>query len=338
MLLLNVKFYPFILLILLVSCSGSHKVDDLILFNGVSEFTKDSQHNVAFLTNLKEYNNMMAMCYVNDKGELLKVYPIDKYSNIDVTMDFLKLSNNRGDINLFYENRGTDIIVKSFHDLSLKKTINLKRDVNSYGTIITIGNIGKSEFIKSSVFYNSINHESYKYNYFLLDESLGLLDSGIIDLGQFFPMGMLIINNKLFYYIDDRQLLFKSIKDGSVTSIYNFESDIVEVKLYNNSILVLLSDSIYIVTEEGKLLKGFTLLKNNTEYIAKSIMDTEDNLIVVELTSENNTIYKIFTFYGSQIGEYGLDDKSIGDSYILKSKNREILFYSTMTNLYLKVL
>lgn len=335
MILLHVKFYSIIIVFFLISCSENQIVNNLILYNGVYEITRQSDNYITFTANLKEYNNIMALCYINYSGELVKVYPIDKYDNVDVSMEYIKLLENNGLLNLLYENRDTDIIIESFNGLSLYKQTYLKRDPKSYGSIIQIGHSGKSKYIKSSLYNDSTTHKSYYYNYFILDDNLELLESGSFDLGEYYPRGMLLQNENVFYYLNDRDLVFKPIEGGKETSVYNFESDIIQLKKFNDTILVLLIDSMYMVTEDGKLSKGFNLLQEGSNYTAVSILTSENEFIVVQLISDKSTIYKIFSSLGSQIKEYSINDVCIGDSYIFDSIQGQKLLYSNNSHLYL---
>lgn len=335
MILLHVKFYFIIILLFLISCSENKIVNNLISYNGVYEITRENDNYITFTANLKEYNNIMVMCFINCSGELIKVYPIDKYNNVDVSMEYIKLLESNGLLHLLYENRDTYIIIESFNGLTLYKKTFLKRDPKSYGSLIQIGQSGNSKYVKSSLYNDSTTHKSYYYNYFILDDNLNLLKSGSLDLDEYYPRGMLLQNGNVFYYLNDRDLVFKPLAGGKETSVYNFDSNIIQLKKFNDTILVLLSDSIYMVTEDGKISKGFNLLQEGSNYTAVSILTSENEFIVVQLTSEKGSIYKIFSSFGSQIKEYSVNDVCIGGSYIFDSLQGQKLLYSNKSNLYL---
>lgn len=331
------KFLLLLFLLTILSCNYDKSVDNLVLFSGVSEITNVGSNELCFITNLKEYNNLMALCFINIEGELLQVHPIDKYRNIDVNQDFIKIIEHDGIISVIYEEKDQSLIIESYNQHKIIDKIIFKRDINSYGSLIQIGKNNGSAYIRSNKIYNINTHKNYQYNYFILNENLEKIDSGLIDLGEYFPLGMTILNGKIFYYIDDRQLFFKQIHTAESFYAYKFDSDIVDIKVSYGKMLVLLSDSIYVITKDGEVTKGFNLLYTDSEFRAHSILNSNDeNLIIIELKSSDETIFKIFTFFGIQIAEYKLGKLTVGDTFFYYTSTGGIIAYSINTTLYLK--
>lgn len=321
-----------ILLSLLLSCNKVIEVKNLTLYNGVTELVEVNGNNIAFLMNLKNYNNIIALGYINTLGDILRIYPIDKYLNVDVNRDFLKLLKYEKYLLLIYESRGNEIIIESFTGLNPYAKYSYLRDKNSYGSIFHVGNSSESTYIRSSLIYNSREHKSYKYNYFILDEYFKELSKGIIDLGEFYPTHMTLFNSNV-YYVVDRTLYKKSIADRLEISVYKFDSEVIEIKAVKNNLIILLVDRVFIVDASGEVIKGFNLLQNGSLYSAQSIINVIDKSIVVNLKSDTDNIYKIFTIFGSQTGEYKVPHRTSGDSLLSKD---QYLIYSTKNHLYLK--
>lgn len=329
------KFYSLIFLILLFSCKSSTKVEHLSLFNGISEITKFDDNCYVFLANLKEYNNIMSLCYVDKLGQLLRVYPIDKYSNVDINSGFIKLVVYNQELLLIYENRVNEIVIETFNKLGLLKKYSLLKDKIGYGTFIQFGDGSVCKYIKSSKFYDSTDHSNYEYNFFILKDNFEIINKGMVNLGEFLPAGMKLLNHRLFYYIDDKQLFYTTLNSKNIESVYSFESDIVAMKPLDNKMLILLYDSIYIVSEEGELSKGFKLLEEESNFSATSILNCDEELIIVEFKSESETIYKTFTLFGSQKGAYKIDKLTTGEAYIIPDKDTVRIIYSVGDGLYL---
>ncbi len=321
-----------LLISLFLSCNKITEVEHLKLYDGVTEIVEVSDDKIAFLMNLKEYNNIIALGYISTKGEILQIYPIEKYQNVDVNGDYLKLIKYDKYLILIYENRGTEIVLETFNGLKPYAKHFYNRDKNCYGSIFQVGNSNESIFIKSSVIYNSYKHKSYKLNYFILDKEFKETDRGVIDLGEFHPDHMTLFNSDV-YYVIDRKLYRKSIEDGVEQSVYNFDSDVIEIRVINSNLVVLLADTIFIIDESGEVIKGFNLIQNGSVYSAKSITNVINNSIVVNLKSEIDNVYKIFTIFGSQTDEYEVSNITTGDSFLSKDK---YLIYSTKNSLYLK--
>ncbi|MGL1891728.1 MAG: hypothetical protein OCD02_08875 [Spirochaetaceae bacterium] len=325
-----------IILILITSCSKSYKVNELNLYSGVSEIIKLENNNFVFLANLTNFNNIITLNYISDSGELINVYPLDKYTNTDVQANFIKLVNQKNQLTVFYENKGQEIIAESFNNLLRTNYIKFIRDKSSYGSIFKIENNAKPIFIRSKKNYVNTKHSNYKYNYFLLNNKLEVLENHSIDLGEYFPRGITVFNDKIIYFIDDSKLFFYNIKDKQHTPIYQFKNDILDIKIISDKMLILLFDVIYIVNKSGEVTKSFKLIKKGSSYSANKIIETNNNVIVVQFNSENGSMFKSFNVHGIQMSEYFLKENIFGDSYHYKSENSTSFFYSTADSLFFK--
>lgn len=328
------KFYTLLLVLLIVSCKENIVVEGLKLYNGVSEITVNND-NIYFLSNLSEYNNIMALCSINYSGKLLFVHPIDKYSNVDVTLPFMKLNRKNGIINLIYDNRGKEVIIESFLNNKFLSKKSYYKSLDSFGSIIKFPDSNSFDFIKHNMPLLETNTKGYKINYITLNNDFEMIKNKEIDLGQYYPKGILALEDKIFYYTDERTLSYKQINSDQIITVYNFQSDIIQLKHYKENLLVLLSDSIYIVTSDGQITKGFNLINENSNYTVQYIIDSNDDNIIVQLYDGKETKIKLFNYFGSQINEFSFEQIIVGSSMLLDDGDSTILIYSDLSNLYL---
>ncbi|OQY40361.1 MAG: hypothetical protein B6229_02045, partial [Spirochaetaceae bacterium 4572_7] len=181
-----------------------------------------------------------------------------------------------------------------------------------------------SSYIRSNNNYNSATHKGYIYSYYSLDKNLNILSSGTISLGEFYPQGIIMLDDKIFYYIDDVKMLYRSIDSKKENPIFQFPKDIIEVKKSCNKIVVLLEDSLYIVSNNGVVEKSLNLIGDRHGFIAKSLVSSGENILQVYLEGPETQIVRTFTLTGVPINEYIVDRRVVGDAITVD--NSEIIY------------
>ena len=209
------------------------------------------------------------------------------------------------------------------------------RTSNSYGVIIDIEGNKNPTYVKSQLKYNSKNHKSYTYEYVQLNNNLNLIARVKFDLGELYPIGINFLNRNIFFYNSDNRLYYYSLDDKTITSIYGFDSDILDIKLLKDNLLILLNDSLFIINEFGEVIKGFNF--GNIESIgeAKSLVSSTDSSIVVEFYNNKFTTIQRFSIYGNPLDDFKIKNNIVGGMHISNNSNSNIIIYSNERSVFL---
>lgn len=333
------KIFLIIAIPLFFSCSRDYRISELKLYSGIRDVTKISNDKFAFLTNLKEYNGLIAIGYINGQGELLKVQTINKDSSVDVNGDFIHLLHSGTLLNVFYEKRYKKFTIESFDSLGLVNELNVSGRSNCYGAVFQLDESKQSVYIKSEYRYNDGKHQDYKFNYIELDSDMRIKKKMVVNLGSYYPMGITAIGSNIFYYIDDRKLFLYSGETKNISPIYKFPGDIMDVKRVGDNLYVLLEDFLYIVNSSGEVTREFKLHDKESAYSALSIVETDKKGILVQFESGKDNLFRSFSVNGSQTGEFKVKRGDLmGDCYYIYRGVSNLLIYSTASDLYLKSL
>jgi len=318
---------------ILFSCKKQVElIDGLNFFNGVSDLLEDNNHNILFLSNLKDFNNIITLCFIKSSGDILRIYPVEKYLNVDVNSDYIRLFESKPNTYLLYESRGTTITIETFNDINLVTKNEFTREKNSIGSLFNIGENSRSIYLRGHKLNPSNYIKNYKCNYYILDSDLLIKSQGLIDLGDLYPEHLTLYNRSIFYTVDN-QLLKTSIDSLETESIYNFENDVIQLYTTSNYLYVLLKNSIHIFDKSGIIIKSFNLLGDLEGYYATDIVNNTESTITVHLKNSDKNIFKIFSIHGNPISENIVDDIDILNSYIYQNR---LLIYSTKSSIYLK--
>jgi len=328
------KYAISVVLILFLSCSKEISLDSLKLYNGIYDLKKDRNNSFIFLTNLENYSHMMALAIINETGNIRYIHQINRVGNVDVNGSYVHIMSSESYNSTVYEGSNNDLVfevINGKYEISLK-TLPIKQF--TLGTVIQTEGMYDSIFIKSNKNFTST--KKYRFNYLLLDKNFNKIEMGIVFLGEYFPQNITYFSDKIFFSVNDRVLNYSDLH-SNINSVYTFNSDIINLKVINKTLFVLLKNSIYLISAEGDITKGYNLLLDMEDYSAQSIMECNDNSIAVSFINikENKSIIKEFNIFGNQLNEYLLDRTIIGDFYLIKSNQPRVL-YSTGKELLIK--
>lgn len=321
---MRLKLSVIVLFLSILSCKEERIIDSVELYSGINNTVFTSKNQIAFLANIPKYNYMMATIFLSKYGSLEKIYPIDRSANVDVSLDYITLSCSNNYIYLIYSEGHNRVVIERFFNNISTIIQELKSRRTVYGSIIQIGDSPTSSYIRSNNNYNSATHKGYIYSYYSLDKNLNILSSGTISLGEFYPQGIIMLDDKIFYYIDDVKMLYRSIDSKKENPIFQFPKDIIEVKKSCNKIVVLLEDSLYIVSNNGVVEKSLNLIGDRHGFIAKSLVSSGENILQVYLEGPETQIVRTFTLTGVPINEYIVDRRVVGDAITVD--NSEIIY------------
>ncbi|MBN2617041.1 MAG: hypothetical protein JXR64_01875, partial [Spirochaetales bacterium] len=325
-----------ILLFILSACDSKISFNSLELYNGVTDLTPFGNDKICFIANLNNYKYLMVLVYANINGDILKIETIDKFVNIDVSLEQVKVFNFNNKITIAYSNINNKIDLIKYNDFDSFSKMELSLSSKSYGSFIEYNDQGDAIFIKSDKIYKSGDPSGYWFNYYKVDNELNILNQMNIFLGNLFPLGYIMLNGNIYFYVNDNQLMKKNINSSEISSIYNFEQEIIDIDIVNGNVLVLLKESVFLVSDEGELLKSFNLLGNAEGFFSKNIIHSQNGNITIELSNGFKTMYKEFSITGNPSSQKIINSLVVGDSYFFDSNGIKKLFYSTKSTLFIE--
>ena len=322
----------FIFLLILSCTKNDVEFSNLLVSNGISNIVSTNDNIISFLANLYEYNGIPVLCFVNLNGEILKIYPVNNSSIVDVNYDFIKTKMVGNNILLFYDNSIDNLIIERYSKNIFLDKFSFKRNKKSYGSLIQFGINNPTICLKNNLHFTNKIGSEYLYDYFIFNEEVKVIENGVISLGEYFPEFVTIYNHEV-YFIIDRKLSKINLKTKEIHTIYIFESNVINFFSGYNQFYILLDNSIFIV-ENGIVTKSFKLLQDGSNLKAVAILEVTEKFLSVSFKGNNSLLYKKFTIHGNQISEFELPSIIKGNSIILNKK----LIYTKSNNLYIKKL
>lgn len=333
------KLFILLSIVLFFSCSGDNSVEILNLYSGVSDINITDDGRVAFLGNLSDYENILALCYIDFSGELLDVLPIDTDRSFDANSGNVRVFRNSKYLNVLYEEWDKKIVIDSFDRNGFVKDHIFETTNSRYGSIFFIEGINRSFFIRSDKHHKIGAKRNYTYNYYILKKDLSLKWKGAISLGNLYPRALTFFNNEIYFILDDKKLFSASLIDGKQSAIYKFPKEILEIKQIGENLAVLIEDSLFMVNSGKEVFKEYKLVSKEEEYKAVSLVNNYEKGFMVHFKSYEGSTFRSFSIGGNQTGLFKVKRADLNSNvfYHENGKN-EIVIYSTEDKVYLKCL
>lgn len=339
----NIYFVKKILLLYIfvvaTSCRVERDVDLLKLYSGAKDFQITQDGKIAFLCNLKEYKNILALCYISFDGELLDVIPVDKDDKVDVVLDYINLFNLENEINVIYEKKSKRVVIDSFNKDGFVKEKKVVSDSSRYGSIFNIDGVDKTIFLRGSSHFKVGNKLNYTYNYYKLDKDLNVKESSVLDLGELYPRGITVFSDNVYYFLDDRKLNSTSLKTGKSRAIYKFPEDIISIKPSGDYIAILLNNSLFTINKNGDEVREYKFSLYEQGYNAVSIINADNRGFMIHFQNRSSSVFKSFSIGGNQTGSFTIKREALQkDVLIFNNLDSDYILYSDSEKVYLKSL
>lgn len=333
------KIFILLFTFLFFSCSKDRSVELLNLYSGASDIHITEDERIAFLGNLSDYENILALCYINLSGELLDVLPIDTDRCFDANSGNVRVFKNSNYLNVLYEEWDKKIVIDSFDRNGFVKDLIVETNNSRYGSLFFIEGINSSFFIRSSKHHKIGPRRNYTYNYYILNKNLSVKWRGAVSLGNLYPRSMTFFNNEVYYILDDKKLFSVSVINGEKSAIYKFPKEILEIKQFGENLAILIEDSLFMVNRDKEVFKEYKLVSEEEEYKAVSLVNNYDKGFMVHFKSFEGSTFRSFSIGGNQTGLFKIKRSDLNNNvYYHNSGKNSTIIYSTKDKVYLKTL